>query len=238
MHYLTQLAAALLLALASAAQVPAAEERSPDAEILTEGFLHAHPDIKHRLAGLELFEAGEMERAHAEFRKAAHWSDKQSQAMVAEMLWNGTGVARDRSRAYAWMDLAAERGYPSLVGLRERYWSELDERERRRAIEVGQDIYAEFGDEVAMERLERRLASERRKITGSRAGFVGFLDVYVPFEGGWKRLDTDEYYDQKYWVPEKYFAWQDRIGQLPPSGVVRIGPLSPSQQATEPPPQD
>src|SRR5690606_33085954 len=135
----------------------------------------------------------------------------------------------------AWMDLAAQRGYPSLVALRERYWSELDAEQRRLALEVGQGIYAEYGDDVAKERIRHRLERERRKITGSRVGFVGALSVYVPFEGGWKRLSGTEYYDDKYWVPAKYFAWQDRIGQLPPSGVVEIGPLSPEADAT---PQD
>ena len=45
------LIAALLLA--PAATLAASEERSPEAEILTEGFLYAHPDLKHRLAGMQ-----------------------------------------------------------------------------------------------------------------------------------------------------------------------------------------
>jgi hypothetical protein len=226
----TLLAAALLLGPAAA---PAAtEERSPDAEVLTEGFLYAHPDLKHRLAGMQRYEEGKFEEAFDHFMEAARWADKLAQAMVAEMLWNGSGTGQDRAAAYAWMDLAAQRGYPSLVGLRERYWHALDQDQRRRALEVGQGIYAEFGDEVGQERLRRRLERERRKITGSRTGFTGALSVYVPFEGGWKRLDATEYYADKYWVPEKYFAWQDRIGQLPPSGVVKIGPLSPEVEAT------
>src|SRR3546814_9279963 len=69
--------------------------------------------------------------------------------MVAEMLWNGDGVERDRALAYAWMDLAAERGYAGFLGLRERYWSALDEAGRARALEAGQEVYAHYGDAAA-----------------------------------------------------------------------------------------
>src|SRR3546814_17375883 len=68
-----------------------------------------------------------------------------SQGMVAEMLWNGDGVERDRALADAWMDLAAERGYAGFHGLRERYWSALDEAGRARALEAGQEVYAHSG---------------------------------------------------------------------------------------------
>jgi len=226
MHRFRPIALALLLAIAAPVPLQAAEETSPSAEVLTSGFLYAHPDLKHRLEGMQRFEQGKFAEALEQFTLAAHWADKFAQAMVAEMHWTGSAPDADRAAAYAWMDLAAERGYPSLVAKRERYWSDLDATERRRAIAIGEGLYARYGDDVAKRRLAQRLRLERRKLTGSRTGFVGALQVLVPSAGGWRQLDGSQYYDPKYWEPEQYFAWQDRIGRLPPQGVVRVGPLT------------
>lgn len=224
------LATGFLLLAFAAAPALATEDTMPDPQVLTASFLHAHPDLKHRLEGLEAYEEGDYEQAFREFQRSARWSDKISQAMVAEMLWKGQGTRADRAQAYAWMDLAAERGYPSLLGMREQYWAQLDAGERERAITVGKGIYDEYGDDVAMERLERRLERGRRQITGSRVGFVGTLQVLVPSENGWMRLSAEDYYSDRYWKPDQYFDWQDRIGRLPPAGVVEVGPLLQSME--------
>ena len=72
-------------------------------------------DLRFRLHGLEEFKAGRHEDAFKFFQRASFYADKPSQGMVAEMLWNGQGVAKDPALAYAWMDLAAERGYVDMV---------------------------------------------------------------------------------------------------------------------------
>src|SRR3546814_2441093 len=95
--------------------------------MVTSGFLNSHPDLRYRLLGMEAMREDRHGDAFKFFRRAAHFADKPSQGMVAEMLWNGDGVERDRALAYAWMDLAAERGYAGFLGLRERYWSRSEE---------------------------------------------------------------------------------------------------------------
>lgn len=202
-------------------------QRGIDTRVLnSEGFLSLHPDLRWRSAGVAAFERGRMTEAMHNFRDAARYADKPSQAMVAELLWSGNGVARDRPLAYAWMDLAAERGYPHFLALRETYWRQLDAAERTRAIEVGQAVYAEFGDAVAKPRIERKLRQGRRTTTGSRVGSVGRLEVLVPGPGGLPiRIAGDKYYDQRFWQPELYFDWQDTIWSAPPRGRVEVGPL-------------
>src|SRR3546814_3009538 len=74
--------------------------------------------------------------------------------MIAEMHWRGLGVPQDRELGYAWMDLAAERMYPNFVIKRERYWQLLDADQRRNAIERGQQLLAEYGDDAAKPRSE------------------------------------------------------------------------------------
>ena len=215
---------ALLLGLLPTA-LPAQDEGGARPEVLTESFLAYHPDIKYRMQGLAALEDGLPKAAFTAFQSAARYADKASQAAVAEMLWTGNGAGQDRPLAYAWMDLAAERGYQTFVGLREHYWNQLSAEERQQAIESGQAVYAEFGDAVAKPRIEKKLRLGRSKITGSRVGFVGALQIHIPGPAGWMRIDGSTYYADHYWRADDYFAWQDRTWRDPPSGTVDVGPL-------------
>ena len=101
-------------------------------QVLTAGFLAAHPDIHYRTKGMQAIDAGRPADALRYFMRAAFYADKPSQAMIAEMLWNGEGQAKDPALAYAWMDLAAERKYTLFVQQRERYWKAMDDAARAR----------------------------------------------------------------------------------------------------------
>jgi len=211
-----------LLLVAASMCADAREAGIPEDAVLRAGYLYHHPDLKHRLLGMHAFEEGRIAEAMAEFRRSARWADKVSQAMVAEMLWEGTAGARDPVAAYAWMDLSAERGYRVFVAKREQYWAALDDEQRRSALELGQVLYSEYGDDVARPRLESRLQQGRRLITGSRVGFVGPLKIH--YRGG--DIGGDVFYQDKYWHPARYFEWQDRVLSAPPTGTVEIGPLA------------
>lgn len=132
------------------AAVPAvAQEARIDPAVLTEGFLAAHPDLRWRAEGVRSYEKKDYAVALAEFRRAAYYGDKPAQAMIAEMYWNGIGVATDRSLAYAWMDIAAERLYHDFLVRREGIWSALDAAEQQDALSRGQALMAEYGDDAA-----------------------------------------------------------------------------------------
>ncbi|HEU4814300.1 MAG TPA: hypothetical protein VFS99_08745 [Xanthomonadaceae bacterium] len=237
-----QWAAIATLFFAWAAVLPAAEPEStpepareaapadaPDARRVmnSAGFLLAHPDLRWRREGIAALGDGRAGEALTYFQRAARYADKASQAMVAEMLWTGTGVPVDRPRAYAWMDIAAERAYIPFVAKREQYWNALSAAERTRALEVGRRLYEEHRDDVAKERLERELAKAKRKITGSRVGNVGNLQVMIPLAGGkvFTTISGERYYDDTYWEPDQYWAWQDSIWKDPPIGTVNVKPL-------------
>lgn len=218
--------AALCLPIATQtvmAQNAAAPDPTQDRLMLSAGFLSAHPDLRYRLHGLEEFEQGHYEDALKFFQRASFYADKPSQGMVAEMLWNGQGVAKDPALAYAWMDLAAERGYVGFLGLRERYWSALSEADRERAIREGEALYAKYGDAAAQPRLATVLRRERRKITGSRTGFVGNVQIYVPGPGGFEQIDGSKFFDERYWDPKQYQAWHDSTWMKPRIGRVSVG---------------
>lgn len=182
----------LALTLAGAVLVPlaqsAAAKRPPRAiepsVWETRTFQRAHPDLTFRVSGQAHLEDRNYSRARSDFTEAARWGDKLSQAMLAEMLWDGIGVDTDRARAYAWMDLAAERGFVPFVAKRERYWAALDAQQRERALEVGRKLYAQYGDEIAQPRLRARLHKEARAMTGTRTGLPGQGTVILPTRGG------------------------------------------------------
>ncbi|HET8818428.1 MAG TPA: hypothetical protein VFM73_02690 [Xanthomonadaceae bacterium] len=220
------LAAMLAIGFAFPGSAIADPDNRPDRIVLNNaGFLAAHPDLRWRRDGQVAFEDGRFEEAFDYFRRAARYADKASQAMVAEMLWQGTGVPVDRPLAYAWMDIAAERAYIPVVAKREQYWHALSETERALALERGRPLFDEFRDAVAQERLERKLKEAKRKVTGSRTGFVGFLTIVIPGPGGMPiAIDGERFYDDTYWEPDQYWAWQDSIWKEP-SGTVSVKPL-------------
>lgn len=211
------------LALAAKPSPAAAPDPTEDPMMITAGFLSGHPDLRFRLLGIEKRDAGKMEQAFGFFQRAGFYADKPSQAMVAEMLWNGTGTPVNRALAYAWMDLAAERGYEGFLDLRERYWAALTPEERDRALQEGPAVYARFGDEAARPRIDAALRRERRQVTGSRTGATGNLRIVVPGLVGTTEIDGSKFYDDRYWDPEKYQAWQDSVWAKPKVARVDVG---------------
>lgn len=245
-----------ILLLGAVASAPAATLSEDDPGIITStSFLNRHPDLRFRSRAYMDYRAGRHAEAFRGFQEAARYADKLSQAMIAEMLWKGEGVAQDRALAYAWMDLAAERGSTPLVTLREQYWAGLDEAERSSAIERGAKVYDDYGDDVAKPRLARFLERERRQVTGSRVGHVGTVvlpqsmhtskSIMTPkgslAQGAAKTevttaIDGSIYYADRYWQPEAYAKWQETRWtaawlKAGGSGSVSIGDLIEATEA-------
>ncbi|HEX5694163.1 MAG TPA: sel1 repeat family protein [Arenimonas sp.] len=220
-------ALACLCLLAAAWTLPAAAQTAEDADerriMSSAAFLSGHPDLRYRLAGLKHYRKNDFDAALVRFRRAARYGDKPSQAMVGEMYWTGQGVAQDKVLGYVWMDLAAERLYPLMLAKRERYWSELDEAQRARVLEIGQQVYAEYGDDVAKERLDRELRFAKRNTTGSRVGSVGALTIVIPTPGGTEVIDGSKFYDEKFWNVDQYLEWQDADWINNAEGTVDVG---------------
>jgi hypothetical protein len=217
-------ALASCLSVAVAADTRPLQDPTADPLMLSAGFLAAHPDLQNRMRGLEAYEAGHYEEALKYYRRAAYYADKASQAMVAEMLWKGEGVTRDPALAYAWMDLAAERGYRGFLRFREQYWQALEEGDRERALDEGRAIYARYGDAAAKPRIAAVLRRALSQTTGSRLGSVGSLKITVPGPGGVPlTIDGSTFYDPRYWDPKQYAQWHDRVWMDPRVGRVEVG---------------
>lgn len=200
----------------------------------TRTFLDAHPDLKFRYEGWVAYEAGDYGRALEHFKTASRYADKASQAMIAEMSRQGRGMPVDRPIAYAWADLAAERGYPQFVRLREQYWRALDEAERERSIREGRLLLEEYGDAVARPRIDAFLAKAARRDyrSGVSVGKPREIRVVGP-GGGMMSIPGHRFYAPKYWDPVQYQAWQDEIWNAPPKGEVDVGDVEQVAPAKE-----
>lgn len=218
---LISLTACLALLAAFPAHVLAQSDPANNTTMVAAGFLEGHPDLLYRNQGLDAYAEGQHTTAIERFRKAAHFGDKASQAIVGEMLWSGVGVEQDRVMALVWMDLAAERGYPRFVNTRNGYWNALTPAERQRARNLVDSLYAEYGDAVAEPRLARALRRERSKMSGSRVGSqVSNVQVVVPGQGS---IDGSQFYNPKYWDPKQYRAWHDNFWKNAREGTVDVG---------------
>lgn len=205
------LAAALLglLTMPAAGSGPPRTDAYETVVLQSHGFLVYHPDLRFRQLGMEARERGRDEEARNNFRNAARYGDKLSQAALADMLWNGQGGPADRALGYAWMDLAAERGTEWLVAQRERFWEALSPDERERAVREGRSLYTEFGDPAATPRLERELRAGSMQQTGSRAGWSGAMRSQGRGDAGPRVLQPEKHQQARYWDPVAYRQWQD-----------------------------
>ena len=231
--------------------------RGPSEALLLEdnfgGFVEAQPDLLHYRRGLEAYHDGDAARAHRHFRIAARYADKPSQALVAQMYWDGIGVAQDRALAYAWADLAAERGNADLLALRERYWEGLDEAGRADALARGKQVYAQYGDDVAKRRIEWVLRRKKNQVAGSRTGYTGNATVLASVPGSataaadgpgpadvppLRAMAAARFYDPTYWEPHRRFAWRERQWErelrAARAGTARVGELQPLGRDSSP----
>ena len=217
------------LLLGGTAATPAAEPAAPSplslqehAVVSSAAYLKGHPDLRYRQLGMAAAEQRKFVDARRYYTLAARHADKLSQALMAELLWNGQGGPADRALGYAWMDLAAERGTEWLLLRREAYWAALDEAERKRAVDEGQALYAEFADPVAKPRQEKEMRRNMGEMTGSRTGALGSTVMQVRFNGQLVRVLPEVYYAPRLWQPDAYWNWQAQQLQEA-SAAVNVG---------------
>lgn len=162
----------ILLMLAASASAPAASQIS---------FEHT-PSAAPFAQGEQAYRHGRYARAMRFYKSAARWSDKIAQFQIGLMYYSGEGVEPDHPLGWAWIEMAAERGYPQYEALSERIWAQMDEDQRARASRIlEQELLPEYGDEATVPRTARRMKQDRQRMTGSRLGRAGNLSVCQNF---------------------------------------------------------
>lgn len=196
---------------------------------------YGHPNEMWRYRALRALKLEQQERALEDFRRAARYGDKFSQHALSLMHWHGIGTAPDRAQAYIWADLAAERGYRDLLLVREKMWMDMDAAQRARALLLGEEMYAQYGDSVAKPRMEWAMRRALANTTGSRLGFekdrIKFMSGGGVIAG--IGLSPQDYYAEERWNSKAYWReqdrqWNARVIVLPPEQL----PDPPTSDAT------
>jgi hypothetical protein len=192
----------------------------PDLYGLTQG-MHEYAR-QHYAAALKLYEVGAL---HA---------DKLSQLCIGLMHLNGEGTEKDPVAAYAWIDIAAERGYPQFVATRDDVAKTLTADQLDQAKRLRTKLGERYGDAVAKPRMALQLKLGMMNFTGSRTGFdsgvtqisevpcgpalvIGGRAVPQIGCGG-----MNDFLAKDNWKPELYFAARDR--EWMPQ--VTVGPVT------------
>jgi len=199
-------------------------------------FVDAHSDLRFRNRGLQAYGDGRPRDAFHYFQLASRYADKASQALVSVMYWTGDGVAKDRPLAYAWMDLAASRGYPELQHQRQLYWDQLSETERAKALALRGTLDADYGDDIGARRLTLEIGTSRSQVTGSHVGWIGngsvsyggsAVEDFSKFDKA-LHMNTTEYLQTK----DAQWQWQMRsrvtVGEPEPVPPPPLDPMRPA----------
>ena len=189
--------------------------------------------------GMQAYAKHDYAAALKHFESGALYADKLSQLSLGLMYLNGEGVSKDPITAYAWIDLAAERGYPQFVATRSELGKAMSTDQLERAAKLRSKLAQRYADAVAKPRMAVQLHQGLMNITGSHTGFdSGVVQISeVPcgpalIMGG--RVvpqigcgGMNDFLAKENWIPEKYFAARDREW-LP---QVTVGPLTNAGEA-------
>lgn len=200
------------------------------------------PNELQRVFGLKSYQRGDGAAAVEHFRTASQYADKYSQHYLSLMYWHGAGIPEDRALAYVWADLAAERGSRKLLLIREKMWSQMTPQEQARALALGGEFYARYGDDVAKPRAEGLMRSFARDMTGSRLGYRNqSMDIMAqPVNGVFATeigANAAAYLVADAVTPEQLYGrtgglnfdgyWKEQDALLDGIGSTAVGPVSP-----------
>ena len=196
-----------------------------------------HPNELYRIYANKAAASGDWSDAARNFRIAARHADKYSQHRLSMLYWHGVGVGTDRVEAYIWADLAAERGYPQFLAIREKMWAELTPKQQAEVPERGRRMVAEYADAVAKPRAERAIAQGKRQMTGSRTGFdagviVSSIGPGNQLFGSLGGTNLKVMYDASRTDPKKYWAFEDYVWK---EGMIKVGEIEAVPEAQDAP---
>jgi hypothetical protein len=216
-----------------------------------------HPDLFGEFAGMRRYAHKDYAGALKYFKIGAYYSDKLSALSIGLMYLNGEGVTRDPLTAYAWLTVAAERGYPDFVATRDRVKAGLTPAQLGEAQPIVDQLMDEYGDKAAKRRLVVQLRQGQMKITGSHTGFdsgisqlntkdCGGPSIAVGGEALTKSGCSGASMFAKWrWDPKTYFAVRDSrwkatvsVGAIKDAGAAaeaaKAAPVQPPEDSAVP----
>lgn len=175
-----------------------------------------NPGLEAYVEATRHYEAGDFSNAYQRYQQSARWGNKLSQFNIGTMYYNGIGMARDPARAWAWIELSAEREYPQLVRAASEIWGELDDNARQRAQRIlDEELEPEYADAVALPRTQRFVTRRYRSATGSRLGGSAASNPLLVQPRDHPHTVGDVYYREDDWRVERWLeqeaAWFEQM---------------------------
>ena len=142
----------------------------------------------------KLFNAGDFKRAFFIYRnELAPIGDKYAQYMVGYMYQTGMGIEKDRVTASAWYRLAAERGTPEFMAVRDQALRKLDDTEIRYSTARYKELRASYCDLAVLLTSVKRDHKELEGMTGSRIQSSSSAMTVIDTDRGTIRSGSDYY---------------------------------------------
>ncbi len=162
-----------------------------------------------------LFDAGKFERAFFIYRnELVPVGDKYAQYMVGYMLQAGLGADEDPIAASAWYRLAAERGTPEFVAVRDQLLRNMNDDELARSDAEYIRLRTEYCDlAVLLSSVKRNLREVEAK-TGSRIQGDGSAMTVIETRSGGHVRSGSEYYGVLYTQLEDRLKLMQEIGEF------------------------
>jgi len=140
-----------------------------------------------------LFETGDFERAFFIYRnELVPIGDKYAQYMVGYMYLTGTGIKEDPVLASAWYRLAADRGTPEFIAVRDQLLRSLNEDQMRRSDVEYIQLRMDYCDLAVLLSAVKRNLKEVESQTGSR--IQGGSNAVMIVEADGRVRSGSEYY--------------------------------------------
>jgi uncharacterized protein len=184
-------------------------------------YTEGHPDVINEFAGMHRYAAGDYAGAMKSFLIAASYADKPSQLSIGLMYLNGQGVQKDPATGWAWISIAAERGYPQFVSTRDNLWEQLSSQQRRQAKAAQQQLYAQYGDPVTQPRMLQAL--QQGMANGGDASNAS-SDSGQKYCAQTHAKECADLYAKWFWDPKGYFAGRDSAWKvfMAPQGLQNV----------------
>lgn len=202
------------LALVCAGLVtPVAAEESPQRDPgLGLGYGEHVPSAWEMRQGRHKYQSGNFTAAFWHYMNAAVWADKFAQYNIGVMYLRGEGVEFDAVRGWAWLELAAERGYPDMVQAADQLYELLDAEQRAEGERIlREELLPDYGDATRVPATARRMERELRKATGSRTGSQAMLSFLRVYDGSGISRRGDEYYAAAKWDFERIVRFETQL---------------------------
>lgn len=204
--------AGLALVLAGLALPAAAEEAPPRDPGLGLGYSEHVPSAWEMRQGRQKYRSGNFTGAYWHYLNAAVWADKFAQYNIGVMYLRGEGVEFDAVRGWAWLELAAERGYPDMVQAADQLYELLDAEQRAEGERIlREELLPDYGDETRVPATARRMDRELRKATGTRTGSQAALSFLRVYDGSGISRRGDEYYAAAKWDFERIVRFETQL---------------------------